>query len=252
MRHQARKGPRISANIGRLFAEHALPDRIEAAAHAGFSGVDIPNPYNHPAPALRDAAIFAGLPILRIDAPPPNYTGGPRGFAGLPDRVDRFRRDVARVGRQADVLGCRMIRLDPGDADAVDRAALIDNLAFAAEQAPKSTFLLALLNPRDFPGHCLATAEDARAVLDATGRDNVALLFSSWHATRQPDGLRATWEACADRVGHVLLGGGHAGETDHRGAALIELLKMSAYEGWVCADYTPKGATQASLGWLTS
>jgi len=247
-----RERPRISANIARLFADLDLPDRIAAAAQAGFRGVEISDPHDHPAPELRDKAVFAGVPILRIDAPPPNYTGGPVGFAARPDCVDRFRRDVVRVGRQARVLGSRLVHLRSGVDGPSDAGTLIENLSFAAQKDPKSTFLVELLNPGDHPDHCLATPERATAILDAVNKPNVRLLFGSWHGERQPEGLAAAWSRCAAHVGHVLLGGGHASEDDHGGAGLLEILTGSGYDGWVCADYTPHGLTQSSLGWLTA
>jgi hydroxypyruvate isomerase len=246
------KGPKISADITRLFTDLELPERIGAAAEAGFKAVEIPLPYDHPAPALRDTAVFAGIPIVRMDAPPPNYTGGVQGFAAQPESAERFRRDVARAVRQAAVLGAPLVHLRAGTDGPGDSGVLVDNLRFAAQSAPKATFLVALLNPRCHPGHCLATPEAVTGILARVGQPNVKLLFSSWHANRQPDGLRASWEICAPHVGHVLLGGGHAGESDHRAQAMLELARMSGYTGWACAAYAPKSTTRASLGWLTS
>ena len=243
---------KISANIDRLFTELDLVDRIAAAGKAGFSGVDIPLPHDHPAPTLRDKAIFANTPIVRIDAPPPNYTGGPQGFVAQPDCAERFRTDSKRMGRLAGVLGVRLVHLRSGLDAPGDRKTLVDNLRFAAATAPKLTFLIELLNPRDHAAHILATPDSVLSVIDSVGAPNVKVLFSSWHANRQPTGLCKTWELCAPHVGHVLLGGGHAGQADHRAQATIELLKLSGYSGWVCADYTPKSDTRTSLGWLTS
>ncbi|MGX9356059.1 TIM barrel protein [Roseobacteraceae bacterium S113] len=246
----AKKRFKISASIDRLFLEKDLPERVAAAADAGFDGVELPLPYDFPAPELRDKAVFAGIPIVRIDAPPPNYTGGPQGYAALPETQERFRRDVVRVIRQVGVMGCSRLHLRSGLEGQTDVGVLIDNLRFAAKEAPKLTLLVELLNPQDYPDHCLATTSQACDVIREVDRDNIKLMFSSWHANRQPEGLAKSWETCAAQTGHVILGGGAAGEQDHRAQAMVGLVGLSEYSGWVCAEYTPDTTTQKSLSWL--
>ena len=41
--------PKLSANLGMLFAEAPFLDRFERAAKAGFTGVEYPSGYDWPA-----------------------------------------------------------------------------------------------------------------------------------------------------------------------------------------------------------
>jgi hydroxypyruvate isomerase len=45
--------PRLCANIGFLFVEMPFLDRFEAAARAGFTGVEFASPYEYSAAELR-------------------------------------------------------------------------------------------------------------------------------------------------------------------------------------------------------
>ncbi|WP_425040113.1 TIM barrel protein [Primorskyibacter sp. S187A] len=246
-----KKSFRISANIERLFQEHDLPDRIAAAADAGFSGVELPLPYDYPAPDLRDKAVFAGISFVRMDGPPPNYTGGAQGFAAAPGQQQRFQSDFKRALRQAQVLGAHRLHLRTGLEQETDANILIDNLRWAAEEAPKAILLIEALNPQDHADHCLASVGHTLDVFRSVDSDNVKLLFSTSHASRHPEGLEVLWQQAHDVTGHVLLGGGATpSEIDHYAGDMLSLLKESDYSGWACADFVPDGPTTKSLGWL--
>ncbi|MEP2892287.1 hypothetical protein [Tateyamaria sp.] len=47
--------PRFSANLTHLWAELPFLDRFDAAAEAGFEGVEVLFPYDVPAPATQAA-----------------------------------------------------------------------------------------------------------------------------------------------------------------------------------------------------
>ena len=73
--------PKFAANISFLWKDLSVPNRIVAAAAAGFGAVEILFPYDTPAPEIRDALARTGHP-------------------GHPDRptvaVRRLRRGVVR------------------------------------------------------------------------------------------------------------------------------------------------------------
>ena len=60
--------PRFCANLGFLFGEVSFLDRFDAAARAGFTGVEYASPYDHPPTELR-ARLKAGLPIDSLTPP---------------------------------------------------------------------------------------------------------------------------------------------------------------------------------------
>ena len=47
--------PRFAANLGYLFTEHGLLDRIDAAAAAGFTAIELQFPYDVPASQVKAA-----------------------------------------------------------------------------------------------------------------------------------------------------------------------------------------------------
>ena len=109
--------PRFAANLTLLFDELPYLDRFDAAAAAGFEAVEILSPYEFAAKDTSRALIANGLELVLINAPPPNYTGGERGFAAVPGGQQRFQHDIRRVSRYADVLKPEFIHVMAGVAE---------------------------------------------------------------------------------------------------------------------------------------
>lgn len=242
--------PRLSVNIAKLFTERDLSQRLMAAEGMGFKGVELPDPYDHPAPDLRDKGVFAGIGFNRIAGPPPNYTGGAPGYAAVPSLTERFRKDLKRCLRQAQVLGAELIQIECGPDAHTDRTTLIENMTWAAKEASEHVLLIEALNPKSHGGHCLETLESTMGIIEDIGARNVRMMFSTFHVLEAGRALSAAWELCHDSVGHIALGGGAADETSHGASEMLSLTKASGYRGWLCADYHPLGPTERSLGWM--
>ncbi|PRX37120.1 hydroxypyruvate isomerase [Meinhardsimonia xiamenensis] len=247
--------PRFAANISFLFSELDLPERIDAAAEAGFEAVEILFPYDTPVPALRRRLEATGLPLALINAPPPNYTGGTPGFAALPGGEERFRHDFARVLRYAGALGPRHIHIMAGAAEGPEaRAAFLRNLAWAAAEAPAQSLTIEPINPVDMPGYFLADFDLAAEIITEVGAPNLGLQFDAYHAHRITGDVLGTWERHRALVRHVQIAdhpGRHepgSGEIDF--PAFFARLDADGYEGFVSAEYHPAGSTAEGLGWL--
>lgn len=248
---------RFAANISLLFTELPFLDRFDAARSAGFKAVEILFPYDLPAREILEAQRMAGLPIILINAPPPNYTGGARGYAAIPGGEERFRHDFKRALRYADVLGVEMIHVMAGVAEGREaRTTMIENLRWATELAPKQRLTIEPLNPVDMPGYFLNDYDLAVDILDAVAAPNLALQYDSYHAQVISGDAIDVWRQHGHRAGHVQIGDapgrvapGRGGEVDF--AALFERLEADGYTGFVSAEYNPgdKG-TLAELGWL--
>ena len=68
--HPTGKGPRMprfSANLGFLWTELPLLDRIDAAARAGFRAVELHSPYATPPAAVAERCAAAGVELLAIN-----------------------------------------------------------------------------------------------------------------------------------------------------------------------------------------
>ena len=131
--------PRFCANLGFLFDEVPFLDRFDAAARAGFTGVEYASPYEYSATVLRARLNAAGLSQILINSPAGNRAAGERGMACLPGRVPAFRDGVAQALDYATALDCKLVHVmagvPPQDV-AWDTAAALyaANLAWAAEK----------------------------------------------------------------------------------------------------------------------
>jgi len=247
--------PRFCANLTLLFNEHPLLERPAAAAAAGFDAVEILFPYDENGADLKRALDGAGMPLALINAPPPNYAGGSRGFAAIPGGEERFRHDFRRALRYASVLSARHIHIMAGTAEGPEAAdTMVRNLDWAAAQAPEQSLTIEPINPHDMPGYFLDDFSVALALLDEVGAPNLHLQFDAYHAHRITGDVPGTWTAVRDHVAHVQIAG-HPGRSEPVGGeidypAFFALLDADSYDGWVSGEYTPAGRTEDGLGWL--
>ena len=86
--------PRFAANLTMLFNEVDFLARFEAAARAGFSGVEYLFPYAYPADELAKQLKAHKLTQVLHNLPAGNWDKGERGIAILPDSVDELRARV--------------------------------------------------------------------------------------------------------------------------------------------------------------
>ena len=70
--------PRFSANLGHLFVEYPLIERIGAAAKSGFKAIELQLPYELAPSAVKAEIDRHGLTMLNINSPQ-----GPAGEPGL-------------------------------------------------------------------------------------------------------------------------------------------------------------------------
>lgn len=247
---------RFAANLTFLFTELPMLERFGAARRAGFDGVEILFPYDLAANELAAASHAAGLEIVLINNPPPNWAGGPRGFAAIPGGEDRFRRDFDRALRYAQALRSRHIHVMAGKADGTAaRLSMVENLRWAAARAPHASLLIEPINQGDMPGYFLSSFDLAAEIIDEVGAPNLGLQFDAYHAHLITGDVAATWDAHRDRVRHIQIAsvpGRHeprTGDIDY--ADFFRRVDGSGYRGWVGAEYVPRTTTEAGLRWLS-
>jgi len=88
--------PKLAANISMMFSELPLLDRIDAAAAAGFRGVECQSPYSVPASEMAARLEARGLEAVLINVPP-GEGATDRGFAALPGQEAAFRASLERA-----------------------------------------------------------------------------------------------------------------------------------------------------------
>ena len=247
--------PRFCANLSLLFTELSFLDRFEAARSAGFEGVEVLFPYDDPVPAIQERLDRTGLTLVLINCPPPNYTGGPRGFAAIPGLEDRFRNDFRRAARYAATLGARHLHVMAGAAEGAEaRGTFVRNLSWAARAAPRLQLTIEPINGHDMPGYFLGDFALARDIIAEVGAPNLRLQFDAYHAHRIAGDVLATWEEVRPLVAHVQVAG-HPGRHEPLGGeidypAFFARLDADGFGGWVSGEYHPKGRTEDGLAWI--
>ena len=254
--------PKFAANLSMLFTEHDFLDRFDAAAAAGFKGVEYLGPYDHPAEAVAARLKKNGLTQVLFNLPSGNWAGGERGIAVLPDRVEEFREGVDRAVAYAKALECGQVNCLAGIAPAgADRAELeetfVRNLEFAADRLGRAgiRLLVEMINDKvDIPGFFLTGTQQALGLLERVGSTNLYLQYDIYHMQVMEGDLARTIEANLGRIAHIQLAdnpGRHepgTGEINY--PFLHQFLDRIGYDGWVGAEYKPAGGTEAGLGWF--
>ena len=246
--------PVFGASLDTLWTELPAMARPAAAARAGFEWVEIPSPYDINAADLRRELIRRGLRLASIACPPPNYTGGPQGFAAVPGTEGRFRRDLSRALRYAGLLRPRVVQIVAGEAEGPEaRATLVANLGWAAEKAGRVRLTIEPASAQGRDG-VLCCFDRAAGVLDEVAAPNLGLQFDAAHAQAITGDALAAWTRHRARVGHVQFadapGRGPPGSGALDLEAFFAALDAAGYDGPVCAEYDPGGSTGATLGWL--
>jgi hydroxypyruvate isomerase len=253
--------PKFSANLSMLFTEHAFLDRFDAAAKAGFKGVEYLGPYDFPKAEVAARLKANGLSQVLFNVPSGDWAGGERGLACHPDRVGEFRDGVARAIEYAHALECPVVNclagIRPSNVSVADaRRTLVDNLAFAGERMKREGLRVIVepINYHDMPGFFLNRSAETMEVIGETGSDNIKLQYDIYHMQRMEGELMATIERLLPRIGHIQIAGNPGRNEPDIGEInypyLLQRLDALGYSGWVGGEYRPKGRTEDGLGWL--
>ena len=252
---------KFAANLSMMFNEVDFLDRFDAAQMAGFEGVEFLFPYDFEAVEIRAKLEAAGLTQALFNLPPGDWAKGERGFAAMPGREADFDAALDTALSYAEVIGNDLLHCMSGIMpDGMSREActetLIANLKRAAPRAAAKGKILILepLNTRDNPGYFLTYQEQARAIIEAVGADNVGLQFDMYHCQIMQGDVAKTFEAHQDIIRHVQIAGvpgrhePDIGELNY--PYLFETLDRLGYAGWVGCEYRPKAGTVEGLGWM--
>lgn len=246
-----------SANLGFLWTELPLPDAVRAAAKAGFDAVEMHWPYAVSASDLKAALDETGLPVVGINTVRGHVEAGGNGLSALPGREDEARAAIDQALAYAQAIGAQSVHVMAGKASGEEaRKTFIDNLRYASDKAAPtgSTILVEALNPFDAPGYFLTDNATASAIIDEASRDNIRIMFDCYHSGRCGRPILEDFQAHRDKVGHVQFaavpdrGEPDRGEVDF--AALLPQIAASGHAGFFGAEYRPRAATDAGLGWL--
>jgi len=253
--------PRFNANLTWLFQEKPFLERFAAAAQAGFTGIEILFPYDHPASEIRSALQSNGQEMVLINAPPGDFAAGERGLAAIPGRERDFQKTFGEALDYAATLDCKRIHIMSGITREWDQAdahrTFLTNLEYALEKVEKSgvSILIEPINTRDFPGYFLTTVEQADGILQELSHPELKIQFDWYHAQIMGGDLARRTEKLFSKIGHFQLAGvpdraePDSGEVNF--PYLFHLVDALHYHGWIGCEYRPKGRTEEGLGWLS-
>lgn len=252
--------PRLAANLNYLFTEVDLLDRFEAAAEAGFRGVEYQFPYACDRHVIAGRLREFGLEMVLINLPAGDPRAGDAGIACDPTRIEEFRDGVAEGIEFARALDCPQLNCLAGIAPAGIEAGrlreiLIENLRFAAERFAGAGLRLLVepINTRDRPGFYLSRPDQAMEIIDAVGADNLFLQFDVYHAQVMQGDIVRSFQIYRDRIAHVQIadnpGRHEPGTGELNFPFILDAIDRAGYEGWVSCEYAPSSNTVASLGW---
>jgi hydroxypyruvate isomerase len=253
--------PRFAANLTMLFNELEFLDRFQAAAEAGFTGVEYLFPYAFDKRTLAGNLKRWNLTQVLHNLPAGDWAAGERGIAILPDRVSEFQRGVFQAIDYATMLGCRQVNCLVGVApQGIDPArlheTLVNNLRFAAHELGQEGIALLVepVNTRDIPGFFLNTTAQALRLLDDVDSPNLFLQYDIYHMQIMEGDLARTIETNLDRIAHIQLaanpGRNEPGTGEINFPFLYRHLDAIGYAGWVGCEYKPASDTRDGLSWL--
>ena len=255
--------PKFNANLTMLFNEVPFLDRFQAAAGAGFKGVEFLFPYAFDKDAIAERLDQHGLVQVLHNLPAGDWDAGERGIACHPDRVGEFQDGVGRAIEYATALGCRQLNCLAGIAPAgVDaekvHATFVANLRFAAARLEEAGIRLLVepINTFDIPGFHLNRTAQAIALIEEVGSPNLWLQHDVYHMQRMEGELANTIARHLPRIAHMQIAdtpGRHepgTGEINY--AWLFRYIDQLGYEGWIGCEYKPAAGTREGLGWIAA
>lgn len=244
----------LAPNIDLLFTEAGdAPDRVRAAAAAGFDAVEMWGPTGKDIPALAAALQETGVsltaqlaePRMQFMIPPKDHAPF---FTGLEAGVE--------VARQ---LGCPRIVVGSGTGfggrkrqDQLDELIDIFTRGVAHIDGSGVTLVLEPVNIRvDHPGSLLDRTSEAAYIARGVNSPNFGVLYDLYHSTVEGEDVAAELAAAGDLIKYVQLadapGRGEPGTGQIDWTARLADLRAAGYTGPIGLEYYPQAASADSV-----
>ena len=249
--------PRFAANVSHLFTDVPFLERFAAASSCGFRGAECLFPDAEPPEVVGDAVASAGLTMALFNAPPGDFAAGERGLAALAGRQQEFRDSFEVALNYAELLDCQHIHVLAGVVPEEQWDEALDvyfgNLAVASDMA-REVDIDVLIEPIVMENYLLTRPDDAVMALQEVGAKNLKILYDIYQAQLGQGAITDFLDTHLDKIGHIQIAGVPGRhEPDRTGELnwpyIFDLLDAHGYDGWVGAEYTPRGETRAGLGW---
>lgn len=253
---------RLSANLGFLWAQLPLLERIERAAASHFRAIELHWPYDTPAQAVKSACRRLDLTLLAANAPIGDAGLGESGLAALTGREAEFKQSFEMSLAWCVEAGASAIHVLPGIVQPEDHATacrtLVENLQWAADLARQHgvTILLEAINQRDKPGYFYSTQSQSNAIRELCERDNIKLMFDVYHVGVAEGDIFTKLALYMPHIGHIQIAAvpsrAEPDEGEVNYLAVLERIEALGYQGWIGCEYKPRSTVEDGLHWRES
>jgi hydroxypyruvate isomerase len=244
----------LSANIDLLFTEAGdLPQRVAAAADAGFDAVEFWTTSDRDVDAIHRVATDRGVAVTSILAEPrTNITFPDADLAGYLD-------GVARTVERAHLLECPRIAVSGGTGYMrMKRPAQLDLVVdvyseiLARSEGSGVSFMIEAFNVRvDHPGALLDSTRDAVEVARRIGSDRFGVLYDLYHSIAQGEDPATELAEGGALIRYLQLadvpGRGEPGSGAIDWPALLGTVAASGYQGFIGLEFYPTTATSVAI-----
>ncbi len=250
----------FSANLSLLFQELPWAERFRAARDCGFSAVEIQFPYEMDRFWLAEQLQQHALQLVLINLPAGDLLQGGAGIACHAQSTTAFDQAIALALLYAQTLKIPRLNVLAGHCAVTERQTALEvfihNLQHAADvfwpHGIQTCF--ETLNPHDMPGFLIDSVEFTETVLRRCPDQRIAWQADFYHLAHLQADTAVLLQRHQQRLGHVQFadfpgrGAPGTGQIDFQ--PLLRQLSLSDYQGFIGAEYHPRGSTAASLHWL--
>jgi len=251
--------PRFSANLGHLYVEYPLIERIGAAARSGFKAIELQLPYELAPSAVKAEIDKHALTMLNINSP--QGPAGEPGLAAVAGREQDFWTLFTKALDYVTAIGGTSIHVLSGIVPPHERPAaekvIVGNLARATEAAAAKNIFLMLepLNQRDRPDYFVSHIEHIADIIAKVGKPNLKIMYDFYHVQVMQGDVLKRMEKHLPLIGHVQFAGPPTRLPPQKGElnfpVIFDAIDAMGWTGWVGAEYGPGGPTVDSLAWGT-
>ena len=244
----------LAPNIELLFTEAGdHPDRVRAAAAAGFDAVEMWGTSTVDVDALDKALADTGVALTSVIAEPrTNFAFPWEKLDAFWEGLDRGIEDARRLGVPRIVLGSGMGF--PGQKRAQNLDRLVEVFTEAVERTKDSGVKLILepVNTRvDHPGALTDRTADAVLVARGVNADTFGILYDMYHSLTEGEDPATELANAAGLVDYVQIadvpGRGEPGSGSIDWAAQLAVLRASGYDGTIGLEYFPTVSSADSV-----
>lgn len=251
---------RFSANLGFLWSDLPLLERVERAAQAGFQAIELHWPYDTPPEQLREACARLGLTLLGINTVPGDPSKGERGLGALVGREADFAAAIDQSLQYCLASGAKSVHAMAGNVELAHwdeaREVFKKNLTLAAKKAEDAGLMLLLepLNRRAAPEYFYSTVGEAVEIINEIGSKSLRLMFDMHHVGVAEGDVITKLRQHLDVIGHIQIAAVPSraepdeGEVDY--AAIFRELEALKYDGFIGCEYMPRAGVEEGLVWV--